>query len=102
MISVWMCDRRSNVSGSIVWYSSSMPIENVGFMPGPGERRSTGSRRGGRLERLGEPRNAATVSTIQSKFACPTECGSASGAGFMKSIAYGTPSSTANSTVFRS
>src|SRR5581483_7448768 len=44
----------------------------------------------------------ATFSTIQSKFFCPTECTSASGAGFMKSIAYGTPSSTANSTVFKS
>jgi hypothetical protein len=34
--SVWMCERRSKVTGSTVWYSSSMPIENEGgFMAGP-------------------------------------------------------------------
>src|SRR6478736_4008625 len=32
MISALMCERRSNVTGSIVWYSSSMPIEKEGFM----------------------------------------------------------------------
>src|SRR6266576_4323390 len=45
---------------------------------------------------------SATASTIQSKFSWPTEVISASGAGFRKSIAYGTPFSTANSTVLRS
>src|SRR6266852_6010375 len=44
----------------------------------------------------------ATAFTIHSKFSRPTDVTSASGAGFMKSIAYGTPSSTANSTVLRS
>src|ERR1035441_4285323 len=29
-ISDWMCDRRSSVSGSIVWYSSSIPILRLG------------------------------------------------------------------------
>src|SRR5581483_6973567 len=45
---------------------------------------------------------SATLSTIQRKFSGPTDSSPASGAGFMKSIAYGTPSSTANSTVLRS
>src|SRR6202166_2562264 len=45
---------------------------------------------------------SATAFTIQSKFSCPTDVISASGAGFRKSIAYGTPPSTANSTVFES
>src|SRR5579862_1772052 len=45
---------------------------------------------------------SATAFTIQSKFSCPTDVISASGAGFKKSIAYGTPPSTANSTVFKS
>src|SRR5664279_6290324 len=45
---------------------------------------------------------SATASTIQRKFSGPTDSRPASGAGFMKSMAYGTPSSTANSTVFRS
>src|SRR5437667_5997422 len=45
---------------------------------------------------------SATASITHSKFSRPTEVTSASGAGFMKSIAYGTPSSTANSTVFKS
>src|SRR6202044_1705879 len=45
---------------------------------------------------------SATAFTIQSKFSCPTDVISASGAGFRKSIAYGTPRSTANSTVFKS
>src|SRR3984885_10917534 len=45
---------------------------------------------------------SATALTIQSKFSCPTDVISASGAGFRKSIAYGTPPSTANSTVFKS
>jgi hypothetical protein len=27
-----MCERRSNVAGSIVWYSSSMPRVNEGFI----------------------------------------------------------------------
>src|ERR1700677_1146538 len=35
--------------------------------------------------------SSATWFTIQSKFACPTELTSASGAGFIKSIAYGIP-----------
>jgi hypothetical protein len=35
MSSVWMCERRSNVAGSIVWYSSSIPIEKDGLMAGP-------------------------------------------------------------------
>ena len=58
--------------------------------------------------RRGRPRGpcctarSATAVTIHSKLSWPTERSSASGAGFMKSIAYGTPSSTANSTVFRS
>src|ERR1017187_8657418 len=46
--------------------------------------------------------NSATASTIQWKFSSPTELMSASGAGFMKSMAYGIPSSQANSTVLRS
>src|SRR5581483_178754 len=46
--------------------------------------------------------SSATAFTTHSKFSRPTEFTSASGAGFMKSIAYGTPPSTANSTVFRS
>src|SRR2546425_720087 len=45
---------------------------------------------------------SATALITHSKFCCPTEVTSASGAGFMKSMAYGTPSSTANSTVFKS
>src|SRR5258708_16415353 len=45
---------------------------------------------------------SATALTIHSKFSPPTDVTSASGAGFMKPIAYGTPSSTANSTVLRS
>ena len=44
----------------------------------------------------------AIARTIHSKFSWPTEWRSASGAAFMKSIAYGTPSRTANSAVFRS
>src|SRR5262249_42961322 len=44
----------------------------------------------------------ATASTIHLKLSGPTDLSSASGAGFMKSMAYGTPSSTANSTVLRS
>src|SRR2546428_1196948 len=31
-ISVWTCDRRSYVDGSIVWYSSSIPIVRLGFI----------------------------------------------------------------------
>src|SRR5271155_4277362 len=45
---------------------------------------------------------SATAFTIQLKFSWPTDVISASGAGFRKSIAYGTPPSTANSTVLRS
>src|SRR3954469_15492801 len=45
---------------------------------------------------------SATAFTIQSKLSWPTDVTSASGAGFRKSIAYGTPPSTANSTVFKS
>ena len=45
---------------------------------------------------------SATAFTIQSKFSWPTEVISASGAGFKKSMAYGMPFSTANSTVLRS
>src|SRR5437588_3403471 len=45
---------------------------------------------------------SATAFTTHSKFSRPTEFTSASGAGFMKSMAYGTPASTANSTVFQS
>ncbi|MNC97022.1 hypothetical protein D3C83_145490 [compost metagenome] len=32
MISALMCERRSKVTGSMVWYSSSMPMEKDGFM----------------------------------------------------------------------
>ena len=32
MISALMCERRSNVTGSMVWYSSSIPIVNEGFI----------------------------------------------------------------------
>ena len=46
--------------------------------------------------------SSATASTIQWKLSSPTELMSASGAGFMKSMAYGMPSSQANSTVLRS
>src|SRR5690606_27982626 len=42
------------------------------------------------------------LSTIQLWLYSPTEASSASGAGFMKSMAYGMPSLIANSTVFRS
>ena len=37
-ISVSMCERRSRVTGSMVWYSSSMPSENDGRMESPGDR----------------------------------------------------------------
>src|SRR5205823_214626 len=43
-----------------------------------------------------------TASTTHSKFAWPIHAASQSGAGLQKSIATGTPSRTANSTVFRS
>src|SRR5271166_954676 len=46
--------------------------------------------------------SSATASTIQWKLSSPTELMSASGAGFMKSMAYGIPASQANSTVLRS
>ena len=32
MISVSMCERRSNVTGSTVWYSSSIPMVKDGVM----------------------------------------------------------------------
>src|SRR5579863_6568664 len=35
-ISVSMCERRSRVTGSMTWYSSSMPSENEGRMLAPG------------------------------------------------------------------
>jgi len=44
----------------------------------------------------------AAASTTHSKFSTPTEFTSASGAGLQKSIASGTPSRTANSTVLKS
>src|SRR6185503_1967033 len=47
-------------------------------------------------------RSSATDLSTQSKFSRPTEKRSQSGAGFMKSIAYGIPSRTANSIVFMS
>ncbi len=34
MNSALMCERRSKVTGSMVWYSSSMPMEKDGFMKG--------------------------------------------------------------------
>src|SRR3954453_5818901 len=43
-----------------------------------------------------------TASTTHSKLAWPTDAASASGAGLQKSIASGTPSRIANSTVLRS
>src|SRR4051812_7108779 len=36
-ISVSMCERRSRVTGSMVWYSSSMPREKDGRMESPGD-----------------------------------------------------------------
>ena len=32
IISAWICERRSRVTGSTVWYSSSMPMVKVGSM----------------------------------------------------------------------
>ena len=34
-ISAWMCERRSRVTGSIVWYSSSIPMVKVGDIEAP-------------------------------------------------------------------
>src|SRR5436853_352353 len=127
-----MCERRSRVSGSIVWYSSSIPMVNEGFMlssqlsaisiqletfyaedcapivflltdlpelfllvrastdPAEAPVRKDDQRRSfagfSSLNAL-LTANSATAFTIQSKFSCPTECKSASGAGFMKSMA---------------
>src|SRR5437868_10586969 len=32
IISAWICERRSRVTGSTVWYSSSIPMVKVGFI----------------------------------------------------------------------
>ena len=87
--SVWMCERSSKLSGSTIWYSSSIPMVNDGgFTAGPAAAApSAASSAGRRSPAPSHGESSATASTIQSKFSAPTECGSASGAGFMKSMA---------------
>ena len=73
--SVWMCERRSNVSGSTVWYSSSMPMVNEGFVDPPlsiGAQRSA-SGAGGSWAFF--TAILATASTIQAKFSVPHRVG---------------------------
>ena len=92
-------ERSSRDSGSMTWNSSSMPIVRLGrSIPGSARLQAlTGAPCifSGQVPASSTGRGlfarstsmSATVLSTQSKFACPTENRSQSGAGFMKSIA---------------
>ena len=86
--SVWMCERRSNalgIDGLVLLLDPDRERRRLHGRPlsSGAQRRSSGAGGSWALATA----NRATASTIQAKFSTPTECGSASGAGFMKSMA---------------
>src|SRR5438132_570475 len=93
-------DRSSVGDANFEWVVNNMAEVLMEIVEGDQPFELTGSN--GRSPSTISISTSAMLFTTHSKFASPTELRSASGAQFMKSMAYGTPSRTASSTVFMS